>query len=426
MTFRPIHLIVVACALGLSACEQPPKAQLGIAVRDSVGIRVVEVPAIKNLNLPEWHLVPEAERTIRQPDSASQDSGAPEFELWQVQDVGWMAENEIAILNGGTQEILLFDMSGRYLRSVGRSGEGPGEFLGLARIDRGQGDSIIAWDQRLGRFSVFTPTGRFQRSFSIPGGASPLFQFVGAYTDGSFVVAERSYPSQLDHFGFQRGSAVFLRYDRDGVFLDSIPTESGVEVYVASFAGNPGTVTTPFFLQNHQALSESGLYVGTQDHYEIRKYDPSGIPITIIRVDQERSRLSQERVDAFVAGELGRLRSQGVPPQVVEAFAGLYRGLPFPETCPAHGSLLTDSENNLWVQDFTRSEDPTVLWTVFSESGTPIARVRVASDVVLEELGRERVISRSTDDLGREFVEVSRIEKGNDLDKRSPYGGGNA
>jgi hypothetical protein len=58
--------------------------------------------------------------------------------------------------------ILVFAPDGKFLRQLGASGRGPGEFTRIAALTFGPGDTLYAWDQ--GRLAVFAPNLAFVRN----------------------------------------------------------------------------------------------------------------------------------------------------------------------------------------------------------------------------------------------------------------------
>jgi len=74
--------------------------------------------------------------------------GAPEDALFRVRGAERLSDGTLMIVNEGTSELRLYDAAGKHLRSIGREGEGPGEFgvLTSARVIRG--DTIVTWEAR--------------------------------------------------------------------------------------------------------------------------------------------------------------------------------------------------------------------------------------------------------------------------------------
>lgn len=65
----------------------------------------------------------------------------------------------IAVADGRTQRVRLFERSGRLVKSVGRSGDGPGEFKGLWDLGECVNGMLYAYDRVLQRLTVI-PVGK--------------------------------------------------------------------------------------------------------------------------------------------------------------------------------------------------------------------------------------------------------------------------
>lgn len=98
------------------------------------------------------------------------------------------ASGNLYVLDDGNHRVQIFDASGRFLRSVGREGEGPGEFTMPSRISvNGPGDFAV-FDMGQQRISIFDAQGVLLRDQVVPG-------MVADFTlldDRSLVYATRS------------------------------------------------------------------------------------------------------------------------------------------------------------------------------------------------------------------------------------------
>jgi hypothetical protein len=72
------------------------------------------------------------------------------------------------VTDTGNQRIVIFDSDGKYSHSLGREGQGPGEFLS-PRLIYAEKDTVAVWDMAMGnwRISYFKPDGLFLTSVSI-------------------------------------------------------------------------------------------------------------------------------------------------------------------------------------------------------------------------------------------------------------------
>lgn len=84
-------------------------------------------------------------------------------------------ENRIYLMDKSLKQILMFSMEGGFIRALGRSGEGPGEFRYLYTMDV-KGNMVACFDQGTRRITLFDTSGVFIRSFgtqtqtSVPSG----------------------------------------------------------------------------------------------------------------------------------------------------------------------------------------------------------------------------------------------------------------
>ena len=86
--------------------------------------------------------------------------------LAQPHSVSESSSGVFAIADMSDKDIKLYDRNGQRIGTVGRAGEGPGEFTSLMSATF-LGDSIFAYDFAQDRLSVFDATGQFARSFGV-------------------------------------------------------------------------------------------------------------------------------------------------------------------------------------------------------------------------------------------------------------------
>ena len=81
--------------------------------------------------------------------------GAPEYQLFQVRDALRLRDGRIVVPNAGTNEVRFYGDDGSYLMSVGRQGGGPGEFESIALVRPFLGDSLLTYDVRQSRVTIW-------------------------------------------------------------------------------------------------------------------------------------------------------------------------------------------------------------------------------------------------------------------------------
>ena len=90
--------------------------------------------------------------------------------FYQVFDAVLDNERNIVFLaNGGDGELILYDIGSGSIDRIGRRGRGPGEFGRPLWMEPYGADSLLVYDRNLNRFSVFSRSGRFGRTFRVSG-----------------------------------------------------------------------------------------------------------------------------------------------------------------------------------------------------------------------------------------------------------------
>ncbi len=81
-------------------------------------------------------------------------------------DLAVDAAGNIYITDSRNQRIQVFDPEGRYLRTVGRKGQGPGEFMATGSLDFDGEGCLRVLDNGQRRIQVFTPKGEVLKTIS--------------------------------------------------------------------------------------------------------------------------------------------------------------------------------------------------------------------------------------------------------------------
>ena len=130
------------------------------------------------------------------------DEASEAEQFYEIRSVVRMEDGRIVVADGGSNEVRFFTPDGRYIESVGRKGQGPGEFTRLSWVKRMDSDSLVAWDQELGRVTVMDPVGQTIRVFRIP--ADPEFWITIAeqiFPDGSILSVAGPAREEVDSAG---------------------------------------------------------------------------------------------------------------------------------------------------------------------------------------------------------------------------------
>jgi hypothetical protein len=383
-----------------AACGRAPGTD-GTLARDSAGTVIVENGA----------LGPEAVWQVGDTpvlDIGSLD-GAAEYQLFRVSSALRLRDGRIAVANAGTSEIRLYDSAGRFIRSFGRAGEGPGEFRGMSAAWAVAGESLYVADRRLNRIEVFDTAGRFVRSAPFHAeAAGAVLQAYGVFNDGTLLVATSAVfgPTPVEP-GVARDSSVYFRFSRQGELLDTLGTYPDFERFI-KVQDNGFTVTgAPFARQGLRAVCGDGFYYGSSDRFEIRYYGADGSLRRLIRRAHRNLSVTPEDIDRYRAQRLDGQRSDSDR----RAVERLLADLPFPATMPAYASIRCDDEGNLWVQEYRRPGDDEIRWSVFDPEGRLRGWVRTPDKLAVTHIATDFVLGVWRDDVDVEHVRLYALHR---------------
>ena len=86
-----------------------------------------------------------------------------ESSFGRISDVAWDGRGRLLVADDFGPHLKVFESDGSYVQTVGREGEGPGEFSAPSKIVVDASDSVYVWDSGQSRIHVFSPDLAFVR-----------------------------------------------------------------------------------------------------------------------------------------------------------------------------------------------------------------------------------------------------------------------
>jgi hypothetical protein len=375
----------------------PPGADGTATVRDSAGVAIVENPATAGADGSVWRLSEAPTLDIGTLDGAEED------QLVRVSGVVRLADGRIVVGNGGSFELRFYDADGQFLTTVGREGEGPGEFAGLGMVALfAGGDSIGVYDWRLRRVSVFDVDGTFVRSYPLHfAQGSP--SAVGPFEDGRWLCRTGGSFRPGEVAEVWRDTAAYYVFGSDGTLQDSLFAQPWWEMFVQRVGGSSFRARSlPFARGSAHAVYDHGFWTGITDRYEITRYAPDGTPEVIVRKDHNPLRVTAETLEASKAEALTFATDVNVRRETER----MYAEAPIAETMPAFSALAVDADGRLWVAEYMPPGADRQEWTVFDADGRIVGAATMPQDFRVRQIGRDFVVGTWMDELDVEHVRM--------------------
>ncbi len=398
----------------LGACGRGEPSASTYATRDSSGVEIVEDAAPSTTATDVWSFSAEplVQIGLVEGDSA--------YQLFRVTGARRLSDGRIVVANAGTQQLRFFDDEGRFIRSSGGQGDGPGEFRTITDLFRFGGDSLLAYDRRNRRISVFGPTGEFAHDLSladIAEGAPPTVE--GVLSDGTLVVGLPVHANP-DANGYKRDTLEVALLPPDAgtpkkVDLGRFPGADMLERRTSAGGGvvNVQEGTIPFARATWVAVGHDDTYVGTSDTYEVLVYGRDGTSARVIRrTDRPPQPMTDEIlgrfIDDFIQGiTSNRVRTVGAKPNP-DAIRKTWEALPRVPALPTHGDMLVDAVGDLWVQDYASpwESDDAKRWSVYDPDGRLLGEMHTPAGFEVFDIDRDALLGLARDSLDVEHVQL--------------------
>ncbi|MDE2874329.1 MAG: 6-bladed beta-propeller [Gemmatimonadota bacterium] len=414
---------VTTCALAACGTDTDSSASGPDVVTETIG----DTTIVRTLSGSVW----EAEATLVPEVSIGELDGPEELLFGGIWSIAVDDDHNVFVFDGQAQHVRVFDSAGMYVETLGRPGEGPGEFSRAEAIAMLPDGRLVVRDPGNQRLEVFAPgTGETEQwGYSVGGlhSSSPL------YTDahGRTFLRTRDYARD----GFAMHLIVF---GPDGTQIDTLPVPSGTyepPLLEARQGGISASYPVPFSPELLWTVHPSGRFLtGFSSDYRINLARDDGV----LRVERAADPVpvpEDERAHER-AGVVAYMR--GMVPD------WSWNGPPIPEHKPFFHELLAGRDGRIWVRLATEAhpvenedhdpEDPSSMpvdwreplrYDVFEPDGTYLGIVAPPDDFspwVEPVFDGDHVWAVTRDELGIQRVARFRIVVGGSHASAAPGG----
>ncbi len=339
---RLVHGLLVpttAAALALAACGDAtrPGSNSDVVI-DTIGDTVV----VRTVSGSVW----ESTATLVPEVSIGELDGADEYLFGRIASIAVDDDHTVYVLDGQAQEVRVFDAGGTYVRTLGRPGEGPGEFTRAEAVAVLPDGRILVRDAGDKNIQVFGPgqDDTDQWPYSLSSVTSYTNTPLHTDNDGRTYqeisrvdeASSGSWPSLIDEI---------VVLGPDGTHLDTLPDPWG-DYEPPALQWEFTRSAIPFSPLGHWSVHPSGhLLSGFPSDYTISLGRDDGV-LRIERV-YEPVHISEEERSYY---------TDAISRQQREQYAGWrWNGPPVPETKPVFRELMAGRNGRIWVSLETES-----------------------------------------------------------------------
>ncbi len=392
--------VVVLLLCGITACSDGDSGPPLVVHRDSAGIEIVE--AMRSLwgDSSGWSI-------DRNPilDLTLSGSGPP-HEFFRVRGLQQRSDGSLMLANRASQQIRAYSPEGEFLGALGGPGQGPGEFSNLQRVKL-VADTVFALDYD-GRVTVIGPDMELVRTFALPSNVNDI-HLLG---DGT-LLGESTVLAGLDEVANQlvRPPVALVRFDLEGVPIDTIGERPGRESYWFAFEDNYGSGPALFAKVAQVATLGPHAFYGSSDLMQVEELDAVGDIARILRIpgfalDLTAAQVAAER-EALLPADLPP--GMPIPPHILR----VVEALPAPATRPAYANMLVDPSGAFWLELHrgASERDRAQEWLILDADGTWLGAIGMPDGFSVTDITMDAVLGVWRDELDIEHPQVLRLTR---------------
>lgn len=346
MRTKTVSVLLFVYVLTASLSAQTQNPQWHGLVEDGGGVKVVVNPDVPLYG--EISLDLEEDLVIGNEDDEN-------YMFYQVSSIAVDSIGNIYVLERGNCRIQKFNKEGRYLQTIGRKGQGPGEFEEPMRIIVDNDYRIYVEDYRRRIVQVLDRGGEFIHSIQ----SNDLLLTMG-FLDNGNVLAHTIALSP----GLNTHAVKVLGVNNEEVkSFKSFPRKV-FPIIKGSMLGNPYEPMLHFC----PSFEGGGVY-GYSDEYALYKINSRGNIDLIIKTSHPQIPITKKDKENLVERYLDRQNQ--IPRKTILSRNDVEKAYVFPKNKPYFYYILQDESGRIYVQHFKIFDlnDESVSFDVFDENG---------------------------------------------------------
>ncbi|HEX6313207.1 MAG TPA: 6-bladed beta-propeller, partial [Gemmatimonadaceae bacterium] len=272
------------------------------------------------------------------------EDGAEEYVLGEIADIALGRDGSIYAFDRQVPVIRQYDAQGKFVRSIGRRGEGPGEYRSVSGLAVAADGRLLVWDTGNWRINVYSSSGEVLTQWLTPSGSggSSMATYARAILvdNAGRIVTRKMIFNAAD---IRNRPTVWLRFRADGSPLDTLRAPDFRDVPELMATSGRATVTreVPFMPKRFVTLSPLGSFIaGYPERYAFEIHHPDGRVVSIRRDVRPEPVSRAERASA--RREVEERMRQTDP-------TWSWNGPDIPDVKPLYGDLQVALDGRIWV-----------------------------------------------------------------------------
>lgn len=316
----------------------------------------------------------------------------------------------VAVGNTATSEIRFFDVTGKFLRTVGRAGSGPGEFgqySSLTFFPTGNAELYVP-DGGNGRINVFAHDGSYRRAFRLetPGadGMAGIAAIAGSEIVGLTMrnAALRGAPgTRID------ATYTYATFDGTGRRLRPLFDVAARSRLVHAYQGITHYPFVPFAPEALVAAQGERIFLLRNLSAEVEVWSQTGQRVATYRWPSERIKVGTiwPRYRAAELAAATRERDKVLYGHFYEM------DLPLPEYVPVASRLVVAVDGSLWIERYRLPWTTKRTWDVLDRGGRYVGAVETPDGLDVFQVGSDFLLGRWRDSEDVEQVHVYALRR---------------
>lgn len=354
---KSLFIFSIAVLFIVFACSKKPESAASVEI----------IEGIEHVHNTETPLYPNKTVTLEEELSI----GGEKYDMIFRPQSFIVDQNEnIYISDFQDQSIKVFDPGGKHIKTIGRKGEGPGEFLYIGNLTFLPDGRLMVMDINVNRLSLFDSDGKYINSYhwaTRPGRLhyatdSSCVLTVHTFEGDQPLEEMKIFVKKFDFAGNEIQSFGEFRPEDMKIYTEK-RGEGGIAVSISPpysphsiFAADP--VRQYLF---HCVNDEYKIEIFDKDGKIIRKFDRPYEPISFTGIDAEEFHARWER-------------------SRIEGLKKIAKEIPMPDVKTITPRMLVDDEGNLWVETHEQKEEEAkvfIAYDIFNPDNRYVAKVWV-------------------------------------------------